>query len=129
MLAMGIDEILTAARSRITRVEVDELSEMLLDGVVVIDVRDSASRRATGIIPGSIPIGRSVLEWRCDPASASRDDRVAHPDAQVIIVCDQGYSSSLAADSLRLLGFTRVGDLVGGVEAWSAAGLPLDSVG
>lgn len=97
-------------------------------GVIVIDVRDSADRRVTGTIPGSIAIPRSVLEWRCDPSSATRDDRVAKPDARVVVVCQQGFSSSLAADFLRLLGFTRVGDLVGGIEGWMAAGLPLDPV-
>jgi rhodanese-related sulfurtransferase len=76
------------------------------------------------VIPGSIAIARSVLEWRCDPACEWRDERVARPGARVILVCANGYSSSLAADSLRQLGFTDVGDLIGGMAAWVAAGLP-----
>jgi rhodanese-related sulfurtransferase len=123
---MRIDDILEAARGRIERATVEATRQALSDGAVVIDVRDSADLRRTGVIPGSIPIARSVLEWRCDTESEWRDDRVARPDARVIVVCKEGYSSSLAADSLRTLGFTRVGDLVGGMDAWLAAGLPTE---
>jgi rhodanese-related sulfurtransferase len=121
---MPIDDIVEAARARIHRATVEETRQALSEGAIVIDVRDSADLRRTGVIPGSIPIARSVLEWRCDPACEWRDERVAQPTERVIVVCDEGYSSSLAADSLRTLGFTRVGDLIGGVDAWRAEGLP-----
>ena len=122
---MTIEEMLAEARGRIERASPNETAAAIREGAVVIDLRCPDARRRTGTIPGSIPIARSVLEWRCDPASPDRDDRVARPDARVILVCEQGYSSSLAADSLRTLGFTRVGDLVGGMEAWLSDGLPV----
>jgi rhodanese-related sulfurtransferase len=121
---LTIAEMLAAARSRIRRATPAETAAALADGAVVIDLRGADERAVTGVIPGSIAIARSVLEWRCDPACQSRDERVARPEARVILVCAHGYSSSLAADSLRQLGFTNVGDLIGGIEAWVAAGLP-----
>lgn len=127
--AMRIDEILASARQGLDRATPQQTAEALAEGAIVIDVRDSADLGRTGIIPGSIPIARSVLEWRCDPSSPWRDDRVARPDARVIVVCAQGFSSSLAAASLRSLGFTRVGDLIGGIAAWVAEDRPLDPIG
>jgi rhodanese-related sulfurtransferase len=122
---MTIAEILEAARSRIARATPAETATALDDGAIVIDLRCGEVRRSTGMIPGSIPIARSVLEWRCDPASEWRDERVARPAERVILVCEQGYSSSLAADGLRELGFEDVGDLIGGFEAWVAEGRPI----
>ncbi|MBI5157782.1 MAG: rhodanese-like domain-containing protein [Acidimicrobiia bacterium] len=116
--------MLTEARSRIRRATPAETAAALEAGAVVIDVRGPDERVATGEIPGSIPIARSVLEWRCDPAYPWHDARVARPEARVILVCAHGFSSSLAADSLRQLGFTDVGDLIGGIAAWVAEGRP-----
>jgi rhodanese-related sulfurtransferase len=123
---MNAEQMLAEARSRIQRATPQETVAALDDGAIVIDLRCSDDRVATGMIPGSIPIARSVLEWRCDPESEWRDDRVARPDARVILVCADGFSSSLAADSLRVLGFTAVGDLVGGMSGWVDAGLPVE---
>lgn len=117
--------MLARARSRIDRATPAEAAAAIDRGAIVIDLRCADERVATGVIPGSIPVARSVLEWRCDPESPSRDDRVARPEARVILVCAQGYSSSLAADSLRSLGFTAVGDIAGGMEAWLAEGRPV----
>ncbi len=116
--------MLAAARSRIRRATPAEAAAALEGGALVIDLRGPDERAVTGEIPGSIPIARSVLEWRCDPACPWRDERVARPEARVILVCAHGYSSSLAADSLRQLGFTDVGDLIGGIEAWVSEGRP-----
>ena len=77
------------------------------------------------MIPGSIAVARSVLEWRADPASPWRDDRIARPEARLLLLCEEGYSSSLAAASLCDLGFERVGDVVGGMERWLAEGRPV----
>ena len=77
-------------------------------------------------MPGSVFFPRNVLEWRCDPASAYRDQRVSDPARQVIVMCDQGYQSSLAAANLKRLGLDRATDLAGGFQAWRAAGLPVD---
>lgn len=123
---MTITEMLAAARSRIRRATPEETAAALGAGALVIDLRGPDEMRATGVIPGSIPIARSVLEWRCDPSSEWRDNRVARPEARVILVCRHGYSSSLAADSLRQLGFRDAGDLVGGIEGWIAAGMPTE---
>lgn len=122
---MNVEEMLAEARSRIRRSTAADVDRELVEGAVVIDLRCPEVRRMTGMIPGSVAIGRSVLEWRCDPASAWSDPRVAHPERRVVLVCEEGYSSSLAADALRQLGFEDVGDLVGGMEAWLADARPV----
>ena len=126
MPPMNAEQMLAEARSRIDRATPEETAAALEQGAIVIDLRCSDERVATGVIRGSVPIARSVLEWRCDPESEWRDERVARPHDRVILVCADGFSSSLAADSLRMLGFTAVGDLVGGMAAWIAAGLPVE---
>jgi rhodanese-related sulfurtransferase len=80
-------------------------------------------------VPGSIRIHRNILEWRVDPTSAHRDPRVAACTAEIIVMCEQGYSSSLAAATLRRLGVDRATDLAGGFEAWRLAGLPVEPLG
>ncbi|MEE9299398.1 MAG: rhodanese-like domain-containing protein [Acidimicrobiia bacterium] len=125
---MNVDEMLVAARERIIRTTPAETQAELGTGAIVIDLR-CESERSDGVIPGSIPIARSVLEWRCDPTSDWSEPRVARPEERVVLVCQDGFSSSLAADSLRQLGFERVGDLIGGMRAWQAAGLPVVAPG
>ena len=90
----------------------------------MIDIRGSAQRERDGDIPGALCFERNVLEWRVDPASDARDPRVAGLDEEVLVICNEGYQSSLAAAVLRDLGFTNAGDVVGGFRAWRAAGLP-----
>lgn len=122
---MTIAERLAAARSRISRVTPHELGAA--QGVTIIDVRCGEDRTRMGAIPGSIAVPLSVLEWRCDPTSAHRSDLVAMPDRRTVLYCRDGYSSSLAAASLADLGFSDVGDLVGGIRAWLAAGFDVVS--
>jgi rhodanese-related sulfurtransferase len=117
---MTVDDLLEAARARIQRATPAEAQRALDEGAVLVDLRCPGERSRTGMIPGSIAIARSVLEWRADPASPWRDDRIARPDARVLLLCEQGYSSSLAAASLCDLGFERPGDVVGGMERWLA---------
>lgn len=124
MRDVTIDEMLAEAREEITRSTPEETEAALATGAIVIDLRCD-SERAAGVIAGSIAIARSVLEWRCDPSSQWSDARVARPEARVVLVCQDGFSSSLAAQSLRRLGFERAGDLIGGMSAWEAAGLPV----
>ncbi len=126
MRTVTVEEMLAEARQEIERATPEETAAAQAAGAIVIDVRCS-SERAGGVIPGSIGIARSVLEWRCDPASEWKDARVARPAERVLLVCQDGYSSSLAAQSLRRLGFDRVGDLIGGMAAWEAAGLPVET--
>lgn len=88
-----------------------------------MDLRSHDERAREGVIPGSVHVPRSVLEWRVDPESGYSNPVVADRDSELILVCHEGYSSSLAAASLRELGRERVADLIGGFEAWCDAGL------
>jgi len=92
----------------------------------MVDTRDSRDRLAEGVIPGSIWIQRNQLEWRVDTTSELPDHRISDPRLTLIVVCSDGYSSSLAAASLVDIGFDAAGDVVGGFRAWKAAGLPVD---
>ena len=92
------------------------------------NTRSGDDRRAAGVVPGALHVPLSVLPWRADPDRSGRDAALARLDGEVILLCDHGYSSSLAAALLRHLGFTRAGDVDGGFEAWAAAGLPVEPV-
>lgn len=121
---LTVDDLLREAREQIDRLTPAEAAREIDAGAVVVDTRCADDRRAEGQIPGSLHVPRNVLEWRADPACEARDERIADPSARLIVVCNDGYSSSLAAASLRRLGFARVADLAGGFRAWAAAGLP-----
>ena len=121
-----IDEMLEQARTRIRRLTPHEAAAAQAAGAVIIDTRDSADRVTEGIIPGSVLVTRNTLEWRADPSSEAPDQRLCGFETDLIVVCNDGYSSSLAADSLRQLGHAGVGDIVGGYRAWNAAKLPTD---
>ena len=90
----------------------------------MVDIRPVEQRREEGEVPDSVIIGRNVLEWRLDPRSDARIVELARYDAQIIVLCSEGYASSLAAASLRHLGLLRATDVDGGIRAWKAAGLP-----
>ena len=123
-----VNDLLASSRARIERLQPHEVLAAAGAGAIVIDTRCTEQRRETGAIPGSVHVPLSVLYWRLDPASGSRDAGLADLDRQVILVCAHGYSSSIAAATLRDLGFARAADLAGGFEAWQAAGLPIDAV-
>ncbi len=125
-LRRSISELLDEARSRLDRLEPLAALAAMRDGAIVIDTRCAELRRETGVIPGSIHVPLSVLFWRLDPASGHDDPSLSDPDRRIVLVCAHGYSSSLAASTLRDLGFARATDLVGGFEAWAAAGLPVE---
>lgn len=118
-----IDELLSEARSRLTRLTPHEARRAQLAGAIVIDIRPAASRETEGTLPGAVMIERTVLEWRLDPESEARLPFAAH-DMHVVIMCNEGYSSSLAAATLQDLGIPMATDLDGGYRAWKAAGLP-----
>jgi rhodanese-related sulfurtransferase len=122
-----IDDLLEKARSRLRRLSPDEALAAQVAGAILVDVRGDDQRREYGCIPGAIRIPRNVLEWRVDPACPACDPRVAQLDAVIVVICQQGYQSSLAASTLQELGFTRATDLDGGFEAWRAAGLPIET--
>jgi rhodanese-related sulfurtransferase len=122
-----IDELLAHARERLERVGPHEAYDAVRRGAVLVDIRSESQRAADGAVPDAIAIARNVLEWRCDPSCDARDDRIADVERHLIVMCDEGYQSTLAAATLQDLGFTRATDLAGGFQAWRAAGLPVDA--
>jgi rhodanese-related sulfurtransferase len=123
-----IDELLAAARARLDRMSPHEAAQAVEHGALLVDTRPLDQRRREGEIPGALLVERNVLEWRLDPASSARIPEATDHDVVVIVVCSEGYSSSLAAASLQDLGLCRATDLVGGFKAWRAAGLPVRDV-
>jgi rhodanese-related sulfurtransferase len=121
-----INDLLAEARARLERLEPEQASAAVDAGALLVDIRSEAQRAADGTVPGSLFFPRNVLEWRLDPASGHADPRVPGPEAAVILMCNEGYQSSLAAVTLQDLGFARATDLVGGFQAWRAAGLPVE---
>jgi rhodanese-related sulfurtransferase len=125
MTGKTVDELLAAARAQLRRLDPAASRDAQQAGATLIDIRSDNQIAADGRIPGALVIPRNVLEWRLDPSSGA-----SHPDApgfedQVIVVCDAGYASSLAAATLQEMGFTEATDLDGGFQAWRAAGLPV----
>lgn len=118
-----LEELLDAARARIERFEPAEAFAATERGVLLIDIRSDLDRERDGIIPGSLHIPRTVLEWRLDPESSWRNPHVGGLDEQIVLLCDHGCSSSFAAATLVDLGFERAGDVVGGFAAWRETGL------
>jgi rhodanese-related sulfurtransferase len=123
---MTIDELLARARSRLVRLDPEAATAALVHGAVLVDIRTESQRAADGVVPGSVFIPRNVLEWRCDPASDHRDERIP-PGRPIVVMCDAGYQSSLAAATLRDLGVDAT-DVDGGFQAWRARGLPVHQV-
>jgi rhodanese-related sulfurtransferase len=121
-----VDDLLAEARAELRRLEPPEARSAVGAGAVLVDIRAESQRERDGVVPEALFIPRNVLEWRCDPRSDARDERVSDPDRQVIVMCDAGYQSSLAAATLRQLGLEQATDLVGGFQAWRAAGLPVE---
>ena len=121
-----IDELLEEARTRIDRVSPRDAAAEVEDGALLVDIRSESQRAADGVVPGAIYHPRNVLEWRMDPASGHNDPAVGGVERRVIVMCDAGYQSSLAAATLRELGFARAADLDGGFQAWRGAGLPVE---
>ena len=122
--ARSIEEILADARGRLRRVTPDEAFQERAEGAVLIDIRPASQRADEGEIPGSAIVERNHLEWRLDPGCDARLPWVTGYDHRIIVVCQEGYTSSLAAAALHDLGLSRATDLIGGFRAWSAAGLP-----
>lgn len=112
-----IEQVLAAARARISRLTATQAADARGAGAVVVDIRPAAQREAEGAVPGALVIERNVLEWRFDPSSASRLP-IADYDLQVILLCQEGYTSSLAACSLQDLGIHGATDVIGGYVAW-----------
>jgi len=128
MERISVDELLERARAGLRRVEPAEAADAMREGALLVDIRPAALREVDGDIPGAIVIERNVLEWRLDPSGAHRIPQVDETKT-VIIVCDEGYASSLAAATLQELGLPHATDLAGGFQAWRARGLPVSERG
>lgn len=121
----ALDRLLARARSRLARLQPSEVLDAVRRGGTVVDIRPEFQRRSGGEIPGAIIVERNHLEWRLHPASSGRIEEAAGVERQWIVICDEGYSSSLAAAALQLIGLHRATDVAGGFQAWRAAGLPV----
>ncbi|HEX6920470.1 MAG TPA: rhodanese-like domain-containing protein [Actinomycetes bacterium] len=117
----AIDGLLAAARAVLDRVAPEDLATEVARGALVLDTRPVEQRQRDGELPGAVVIDRNVLEWRLDPTCPHRLPAVTSHDVRIIVVCNEGYSSSLAAATLRQLGLHRATDLAGGYQAWLAA--------
>jgi rhodanese-related sulfurtransferase len=128
-----IDAMLAEARGDVNRVSAADLPAEIAGGALVVDTRPVEQRRRDGELPDAVVIDRNVLEWRLDPTCPHHIPEVADDDRRIILVCNEGYSSSLAAATLRRLGLARATDLVGGFQSWrrlqAAAGATADPAG
>jgi len=120
----SIEEVLAAARAGLRRLEPREAWDAVRAGALLVDIRPAAQRLVEGEVPQALVIERNVLEWRLDPVGTHRVPEATGYDVQVIVLCSEGYTSSLAAAALADLGLHRATDVVGGFHAWVAAGLP-----
>jgi rhodanese-related sulfurtransferase len=120
----GVDRLLADARERLRRVDAEQARQILHDGGLLIDIRPAAQRAAFGEVPGALIVERNDLEWRLDPRGSHRLPEADDADRTVVIMCQEGYASSLAAASLISLARPHTTDLDGGFAAWKAAGFP-----
>lgn len=118
--ALTIDQLLQESRSGLERVHPSDLEREMAAGALVVDIRPVDQRTRDGELPGAVVIDRNVLEWRLDPSSAHRLPVADDPARRIVVVCNEGYSSSLAAHTLQRLGLIRATDLIGGFQAWAA---------
>ena len=122
---MGIDNLLGRSRAGLARLTPLAAQEAVrAGGAVIVDTRPIGQRRAQGVVPGAVVVCRNVLEWRADGTSGVADDRLVGKD--LIVMCAEGYSSSLAAATLQQIGLASATDMIGGFEAWRGAGLPVE---
>jgi rhodanese-related sulfurtransferase len=122
-----VEQMLAAARVGLRRLGPHDAHAAMRAGALLVDIRSERQRERDGVIPGARFVPRNVLEWRMDPSCPHRDPTLARRDAEIVVICDEGYQSSLAAATLQRLGLARVTELAGGFQAWRAAGLPVES--
>ena len=120
---MRIEDLLDRARAGLGRLSPAEALAAAERGAVLVDIREDHQRERDGLVPGAIVVPRNVLEWRCAPESQWRDERVSDPDRVLVLICHEGYQSSLAAATLQQLGLPLATDVDGGFLAWREAGL------
>lgn len=121
----GIDALVDRLRATYTRVDPAEAQAAFLDGALLVDIRYQALRERDGLIPGALVIERNELEWRLDPEGSHRLPEATDHEVRIVVICNEGYASTLAAASLHALALRNATDLAGGFQAWRAAGLPV----
>jgi len=125
-VTMGIDELLEQERAHLRRLTPHQAAAAAAEeGALLVDIRYAALRERDGTVPGALIVERNELEWRLDPACDHRLPEATGHDLPIVVICNEGYASSLAARSLQALGLQRATDLIGGFQAWAAAGLPV----
>jgi rhodanese-related sulfurtransferase len=124
-----VEELLADARATLLRLTPSDANAAMRDGALLVDIRSDSQRAADGTIPGAVFVSRNVLEWRLDPACPHRDEQLAAGDRLLVLICNEGYQSSLAAATVQRFGPRPVGDVIGGFQAWRAAGLPVKTEG
>jgi rhodanese-related sulfurtransferase len=120
-----VEQLLAAARAQLERLTPDQAHAAMREGAHLVDIRSDSQRASDGVIPGARFVSRNVLEWRLDPGCPHCDPFLAHVENPLVLICDEGYQSSLAAATVRRFGQRAVTDVVGGFQAWRAAGLPV----
>jgi rhodanese-related sulfurtransferase len=124
-----VEELLAAARATLLRLAPADAHAATRDGALLVDIRSDSQRAADGTIPGAAFVSRNVLEWRLDPTCPHCDERLATGDELLVLICNEGYQSSLAAATVQRFGPRPVADVIGGFQAWCAAGLPVEANG
>ena len=119
------EQLLAAARATLRRLSPEEAHAAMRNGAQLVDIRSDNQHRADGLIPGAHVVARNVLEWRLDPACPHRDPELTRGDCLLVLICDEGFQSSLAAATVQRFGSRPVTDVVGGFRAWRAARLPV----
>ena len=123
---LTVDDLLAEARAGLERLGPGEASRAMDRDALLIDVRSESQRERDGVVPGSVYFPRNAIEWRADPSSSSHDPAFDDLDRPIVVMCHEGYQSSLVAHTLQRLGFERATDLEGGFVAWRDAGLPVE---
>jgi rhodanese-related sulfurtransferase len=123
---LTVDDLLTRSRARLERLTPEQGHAAVRSGATLIDIRSDRQRSAAGRVPGALVIPRNELEWRLDPDCSYRHPKAPPLTGEVIVMCNEGYQSSLVAATLQDMGFARATDVEGGFEAWRAAGLPVE---
>jgi rhodanese-related sulfurtransferase len=122
----SVAQVLADARAGLQRLTPEQAHAAMGAGALLIDIRSDSQRARDGLIPGARFVSRNVLEWRLDPACAHRDRELGRREARIVLLCDEGYQSSLAAATVRSFGVSAATDVIGGFRAWRAAGLPVE---
>ena len=125
MTRTTLDQLLAESRAQLQRLDPPAAQQAMRAGATLIDIRSESQIARDGEVEGALTISRNVLEWRLDPASDHRHPDAPGLDAQVIVMCNEGYQSSLVAATLQRLGFSAATDLDGGFQAWRDCGLPV----